>query len=185
MLSSCSSLEKVCVRGRPGVTRLPIATRAAASGPSSTRVACTGNAANCIRPRAWARPTERGLDPTSTNETPVMMSAAISRTHHHWSMTEASEIVTSTAAVVSLVTRRKFAALTCEAGSAAIASSDRRDAAVGRDVDQVGRGSARPSAASAAASRPPKATRSTATAMKTPISVPPRSSAPTVVARRG
>ena len=75
------------VRGRPGVTRLPIATSAAASGPSSTRVACTGNAANSISPRACARPTERGLEPTSTNETPVMISAAISSTHHHWSMT--------------------------------------------------------------------------------------------------
>ena len=80
MLSSCSSLENVCVRGRPGVTRLPIATSAAASGPSSTRVACTGNAATCIRPRAWARPTERGLDPTSTKLVPVMMSAAMSST---------------------------------------------------------------------------------------------------------
>ncbi len=89
MLSSCSSLEKVCVRGRPGVTRLPMATSAAASGPSSTRVVCTGKAANRIRPRAWARPTDRGLDPTSTNEVPVMMSAAISSTHHHSSITVA------------------------------------------------------------------------------------------------
>ena len=46
--------------------------------------------------------------------------------------------MTSTAAVVSLVTRRKLAALMCDAGSAAIASSERLHPAVGGEVDQVG-----------------------------------------------
>jgi hypothetical protein len=83
MLSSCSSLEKLCVRGRPGVTRLPIATSASAIGPLSTRVARTGSADSLATVLAWVRPTPRGLDPTRTKDAAIMISALNSSAHHH------------------------------------------------------------------------------------------------------
>ena len=87
MLSSCSSEEKDAVLGRPGVTRLPIATRAAATGPRMTREACTSHALQRMTRRAFMRPTARGLDPTSTNEARVMMNAESRSAHHHSSKT--------------------------------------------------------------------------------------------------
>ena len=75
MLSSCSSLETPAKRRRPGVTRLPSETSAFASGPRSTRRKCTSGALRRSTVSACALPTLRGLAPTSTNDTAVMMSA--------------------------------------------------------------------------------------------------------------
>ena len=47
-----------------------------------TRTPRTIGAATRSSRLACARPTLRGLEPTSTNETPVMMSAARSSTRH-------------------------------------------------------------------------------------------------------
>ncbi len=69
-------------------------------------------AENSIIPREWARPTLRGLEPTSTNETAVMMSALARRAHHQSRKLYANERDTSTAAVVSETTRMKLSALT-------------------------------------------------------------------------
>ena len=82
MLSSCSSLENVALFGRPGVTRLPIATSASAMGPRKSRMARMVLAEKRRIEREWARPTLRGLDPTSTNDTAVIMSALNSSAHH-------------------------------------------------------------------------------------------------------
>ena len=69
-------------------------------------------AENRITPRAWARPTLRGLEPTSTNDTAVMMSALTSSAHHQSLNEYANDSDTRTAAVVSETTRMKFRALT-------------------------------------------------------------------------
>ena len=60
----------------------------------------TKPAVTAIRERAWARPTLRGLEPTSTNETAVMMSADRRRAHHHSRIEYAKARDTSTAAAV-------------------------------------------------------------------------------------
>ena len=79
--------------------------------------------------RRCARPTLRGLEPTSTNETAVIASADSSSTHHRLRRTSSdSASVTSTAAVVSATTRTKFTALTWAPTSAAIAFSEHRGA---------------------------------------------------------
>ncbi len=80
MLSSCSSEVKVEARGRPGVTVLPSQASTSASGPSSSRAPRMTGAANRSTTRACTRPTLRGLAPTSTNDTAVMITAAISST---------------------------------------------------------------------------------------------------------
>jgi hypothetical protein len=82
MLSSCSSLEKVAFLGRPGVTRLPIATSALAIGPRITLMVRMIGAENRMTACECALPTLRGLDPTSTNDTAVMISALASSAHH-------------------------------------------------------------------------------------------------------
>ena len=69
-------------------------------------------AANTMMPLAWARPTERGLEPTSTKDVAVITSALHSSTSHHCANREANARVTSTAAAVSDTTRMKLIALT-------------------------------------------------------------------------
>ncbi len=121
----------------------------------------TGTAAARAMARACARPTERGLDPTRTNETPVMMSAATSSDHHQRSTKiVASESVTRTAAVVSATMRMKLAALRCAPMSAAMACNERRARERSASSPRSPRLSTL-SAASAAARNPPKATSST------------------------
>ena len=71
MLSSCSSLATGADRARDGVTRLPSATR-----PLGDRAEQHADEAHERRRQRgaarveFARPTLRGLAPTSTNETP-------------------------------------------------------------------------------------------------------------------
>ena len=127
MLSSCSSLETPAKRdaarrdavaeGDEGVGERAEehAQRSARAAPRrrSTALAC-------------ARPTLRGLAPTSTKETPVMMSAGGEQ--HAATMLSRRNVnasVTSTAAVVSARMRMKFTALTCAPVSSAIARSER------------------------------------------------------------
>ena len=78
MLSSCSSLENVADFGPPG--RHAVAERDEAVGDRSEH---DPDGAHDGRREhddalAWARPTLRGLEPTSTNEVPVMTSALAS-----------------------------------------------------------------------------------------------------------
>ncbi len=122
----------------------------------------TSGAVSASSRREFARPTLRGLAPTSTNDAAVMISAESSSVIHHWATIWSNASVTSTAAVVSAVILLKLTALTCAPGSAAMASSEFR----ARDVSASSVRSARDcteSAASTAAIRPPKATRRNAT----------------------
>src|SRR5690554_1144417 len=168
MLSSCCSDEKLADFGRPGVTRLPMATRAAATGPRKTRMPRTSQAIAVMSARAFSRPTLLGLDPTSTKEATIMISAEHNRASHHSSKREANDSVTSTAAIVSATTRTKLIALIWEPTSAPIAVSAFAD----RLLPARSRRSPREStarAASAAAINPPNATRSTAMLRKMAI----------------
>ncbi len=168
MLSSCSSLEKVALRGRPGVTRLPIATSASASGPIARRTPRMRPPVTRRRGRGWVRPTLRGLEPTRMNETAIMMSALTARAHHHSSMRRANARVTSTAAIVSATMRRKLTALTWAPTSFATARRVRGfffcEARSTMSVRLT-----EPRAASMAAMRPPKATSRAATMKKTAV----------------
>ena len=168
--SSCSSLEKAALRGRPGVTRLPSTTRASAIGPVSTRMARTSGAVATISARGWARPTLRGLEPTSTNETPIMISALTPSTSHHASRMLANASVTSTAAIVSATMRRKLSAFTCAPMSLEIVSSRcglLRSAASSTRSLRL----STPRAASIAAKRPPSTTSTKAVAKKTTVRI--------------
>ena len=96
-----------------------------------------------------------------------MTKALQSRTSHHWENSEANARVISTAAAVSETTRMKFKALTewprsLESASNEVLTRTWRPARSMRSARL-----STPSAASAAASKPPTATRSAATATKT------------------
>ena len=123
MSRSCSSDANDAPRATPGVTRLPSATSPCASGPRRMRTPRTTGAATPRSCFACWRPHERGLAPTSTNEIPVMMTAAASIAHQMLSNSSVSETVTSTAAVVSARMRMKTTALEWASGSSAIRRS--------------------------------------------------------------
>ena len=171
MLSSCSSEANDDPRATPGVTRLPSATRPCASGPRKMRTPRMTGAAPRSRPFACWRPTVRGLAPTTTNEIPVIRTAAASMAHQMLSNRIVNATVTSTAAAVSARMRMNTTALACASGSMAILRSD----AALRPLEPRSARSARevtPSAASIAAMRPPNAisrtaaTRSSAAVMR-------------------
>src|SRR5690606_14372143 len=94
----------------------------------------------------------------------VLFRSEASRTHHHSSKSSAKVRVTSTAASASENTRTKLIALMWAPLSAAIASSERFGRWVAASSERSLRESTE-SAASTAASSPPKATAMTATEM--------------------
>ena len=103
----------------------------------------------------------RGLAPTTTNEIPVISTAAASIAHQMFSNSRVNATVTSTAAVVSARMRMKTTALAWASVSSAIF---RRAAALRPESDHSAM-SARevtPRAASIAAMSPPNATSRTA-----------------------